>query len=73
MPPVTCSKSGRSVCEHLLKTHVRACKHALRDTLKYGKCSMIADTQVLGLSSHPQDLPFNTPKPSIWREGEGYQ
>jgi hypothetical protein len=31
---------------------------------------VIADTRVLGLSSHPQELPSYTLKPSIWRESE---
>jgi hypothetical protein len=36
-------------------------------------CSVIADTQVLGLFSHPQELPPYTIKPSICRESESYQ
>jgi hypothetical protein len=36
-------------------------------------CSVTADTRVLGLSSHPQELPSYNLKPSIWRESEGYQ
>jgi hypothetical protein len=34
---------------------------------------VLADTRVLGLSSHPQELPSYTQKPSIWRESESYQ
>jgi hypothetical protein len=36
-------------------------------------CSVIADKRVIGLSSHPRELPSYTLKPRVLMESEGFQ
>jgi hypothetical protein len=72
---VLCSKSVA------IKDWIGSYDSRSEDTLRHWRvslgsftCSVIDTvTQVLGLSSHQQQLPSYALKPSVWRESKGYQ